>query len=151
MEFVEVLLVEDNPADARLIKEACSGFAIKNEVFVVDNGVDAMEYLFKQGKYENCKTPNLIILDLNLPKKGGREVLKEIKSDSDLKLIPVIVLTTSSNEEDICESYMHYANAYITKPTDFNEFEDVICDFENFWFKRAVLPECKTCKKDKND
>ena len=147
-ETVNVLLVEDNPADARLIKEACGGFTIKNEVNTVENGMDAMEYLYKTGKYKDSKRPNLIILDLNLPKKSGREVLKEVKQDDKLKLIPIIVLTTSQDEDDICNSYKCYANAYVTKPTDFDEFDELICSFEDFWFKKAILPTCPNCKRD---
>lgn len=146
--IVGVLVVEDNPADARLIKEACSGFAVKNRVTVVENGLEAMDYLYKRGKYKGVETPNIIILDLNLPKKSGREVLKEIKEDDNLKLIPVIVLTTSSDDEDICEAYRHHASAYIIKPADFDEFDDVICSFENFWFNISILPICEKCKKD---
>jgi CheY-like chemotaxis protein len=145
---VEVLLIEDNPADACLIKEACSGFAIKNEVAHVDNGIRALDYLYKRGEYGDSKTPNLIILDLNLPIKNGREVLKEIKNDDNLKLIPVIVLTTSSDSEDICESYRQHASVYLTKPSNFDEFDDLICSFEDFWFNKAILPTCKQCKKD---
>lgn len=141
-------MVEDNPADARLIKEACSGFAVKNKVNIVENGREAMDYLYKRGEYKDVEMPNIIILDLNLPKKSGREVLKEVKEDDNLKLIPVIVLTTSSDDEDICDSYGHYASAYVIKPADFDEFDEVICSFENFWFNTAILPIYEKCKKD---
>lgn len=146
--IVGVLVVEDNPADARLIKEACSGFAVKNKVDIVENGMEAMDYLYKRNNYKDVKTPNLIILDLNLPKKSGREVLKEIKEEDNLKFIPVIVLTTSSDDEDIYESYRNHANAYVIKPTDFDEFDEVICSFEDLWFNSAILPVGGKCKKD---
>lgn len=141
--FVNILIVEDNPADARLIIEVFDGFTIKNKVNIVENGVEALDYLYKRDKYKDVKTPSLIILDLNLPKKDGREVLKEIKQNKELRLIPVVVLTTSRDENDICGAYMNYANAYLTKPTDFNEFIDLINTFESFWFDKAVLPHCK--------
>lgn len=141
--FVNILIVEDNPADARLIIEVFDGFTIKNKVNIVENGVEALDYLYKRDKYKDVKTPSLIILDLNLPKKDGREVLKEIKQNKELRLIPVVVLTTSRDENDICGAYMNYANAYLTKPTDFNEFIDLINTFESFWFNKAVLPQCK--------
>lgn len=144
--IVRVLLVEDNSADARLIKEACGSFAVRNEVDMVENGIEAMEYLYKTGKYKNSKTPNLIILDLNLPKKSGREVLKEVKQDDKLKIIPIIILTTSQDEDDVCNSYKYHANAYITKPADFEEFDELICSFEEFWFNKAILPACQKCK-----
>ena len=146
--MIKVLVVEDNPADARLIQEACGGFAVKNEVTIAKNGMEAIEYLYKKGKYEGSKTPNLIILDLNLPLKNGREVLNEVKKDDKLKLIPIIVLTTSSDVDDICKSYRNHANAYVTKPTDFDEFDELICSFEDFWFKKAILPTCPNCKRD---
>lgn len=98
---------------------------------------------------KNVKTSNLIILDLNLPRKSGLEVLKEINEDDYLKLIPVIVLTTSGDEADICNSYKYNASAYVIKPADFEEFDDVICSFEDFWFNTAILPTCQMCKKDK--
>ena len=140
--IMEVLVVEDNPADTRLIKEAFDGFAIKHNINMVENGLEATNYLFKKGKYKDNKTPNLILLDLNLPLKDGRAVLKEIKKDEELRLLPIIILTTSKNEDDVCEAYKNYANAYLPKPTDFGEFERVIGVFEEFWFKMALLPRC---------
>ena len=142
IQFVDILIVEDNPADARLIMEVFDGFTIKNKVSIVENGVEALDYLYKRDKYKDVKTPSLIILDLNLPKKDGREVLKEIKQNKELRLIPVVILTTSRDENDICGAYMNYANAYLTKPTDFDEFIDLINTFENFWFNKVVLPKC---------
>ncbi|MGB9936706.1 MAG: response regulator [Methanobacterium sp.] len=146
MKMVDTLVVEDNPGDARLIMEAFDGFAVENKINVVPNGAEAMDYLYKNGKYKDVKTPHIIILDLNLPKKDGRSVLKEIKTDSSLRKIPVIVLTTSKDETDICSSYMNYANAYMTKPTDFDDFIDLINTFESFWFSKVILPGCKDCK-----
>ncbi len=142
MDVTEVLVVEDNPADARLITEVFDDFDVKHNINVVKNGVEATDYLFKKGKYKDSKTPHLILLDLNLPLKDGRAVLKEIKKDEKLRLIPIIILTTSKNEDDICESYKNYANAYLPKPTDFDEFERFIGIFEEFWFKMALLPRC---------
>ena len=142
IQFVDILIVEDNPADARLIMEVFDGFTTKNKVNIIENGVEALDYLYKRNKYKDVKTPRLIILDLNLPKKDGREVLKEIKQNKELRLIPVVILTTSRDENDICGAYMNYANAYLTKPTDFDEFIDLINTFENFWFNKVVLPKC---------
>jgi DNA-binding response OmpR family regulator len=140
METVDILVVEDNPADARLVVEVFNEFNVKTKINIVEDGIKAMDYLYKRNKYKDYKTPSLIILDLNLPKKNGREVLKEIKNDNKLKLIPVIVLTTSRDDRDICESYEYCANAYIAKPTDFEEFVKVIRTFEDFWFNTARLP-----------
>jgi two-component system, chemotaxis family, response regulator Rcp1 len=138
----EILLVEDNPAEARLIVEVFDGFAIKNNITIVTDGDEAMNYLNKKDKYKNRKCPSLIILDLNLPKKDGREVLKVIKYDEKLKIIPVIVLTTSSNEEDVKMAYSNYASAYLTKPSELHEFVKLIKLFEGFWFNCATLPKC---------
>ncbi len=138
----EILLVEDNPADARLIVEVFDGFKIKNNITIVTDGAAAMDYLYKKGEYKDRKCPSIIILDLNLPKKDGREVLKEIKNDEKLKMIPVVVLTTSSDEEDVKISYENHASAFLTKPTDLKELVDQIKLFEGFWFQWATLPEC---------
>lgn len=138
----EVLLVEDNPAEARLIVEVFDGFKIKNNITIVTDGAEAMEYLHKKGKYEYRKCPSIIILDLNLPKKDGREILKEIKYDENLKIIPVVVLTTSSNEEDVKMAYSNYASAFLTKPSELHELVDLVKLFEDFWFNWATLPEC---------
>lgn len=140
--FIDILIVEDNPADARLIMEAFECFNEKCDIKWVEDGVTASDYLYKKGKYKNCKTPQLILLDLNLPGKNGQELLIEIKSDTKLRLIPIIILTTSNNEDDVCVAYTNYANAYIPKPTDFEEFEELIHIFEVFWFKMAILPKC---------
>lgn len=138
----EILLVEDNPAEARLIVEVFDGFAIKNNITIVTDGDEAMDYLNKKGKYKNRKCPSIIILDLNLPKKDGREVLKEIKYDEKLKIIPVIVLTTSSDEGDVKMAYSNYASAFVTKPSELYELVELIKLFEGFWFQLATLPSC---------
>lgn len=137
---INILLVEDNPGDIRLTKEVLKDGKIKNVLSVVMDGEDALLYLKKQGNYTNVLTPDIILLDLNLPKKDGREVLAEIKSDPDLMMIPVIILTTSSAEQDILNTYAHYANCYITKPVDFNQFINVIRSIENFWLTIVKLP-----------
>lgn len=138
----ELMLVEDNPADARLIVEVFDGFHMRNNITLLTDGAEAMDYLHKNGTYKNRKCPSLIILDLNLPKKGGREILKEVKNNEKLRRIPVIVLTTSCNAEDVMASYGHYANAYLTKPGDFDDFVELVKTFEDFWFKWATLPKC---------
>ncbi|HML05179.1 MAG TPA: response regulator [Methanobacterium sp.] len=140
--FIDVLVVEDNPADARLIMEAFDCFNEKCDIKLVEDGVEASDYLYKRGKYNNCKTPQLILLDLNLPKKNGRDLLIEIKNDDKLRLIPIIILTTSNDNNDVCVAYWNYANAYIAKPSDFDEFEELIKIFEAFWFRMAILPKC---------
>ena len=146
MNTINALLVEDNPADARLVKEAIAECEVKHRVDSVNDGEEAMDYLYKKGKYENCETPSLIILDLNMPRKNGREVLNEIRNDDGLNLIPIIVLTTSDDRKDICDSYKYSANAFVTKPTDFEEFIEVIHSFIDFWFNKAILPDRQMCK-----
>ena len=137
---INILLVEDNPGDIRLSKEALIGKKICVNLSVVMDGEEAMEFLKKTGKYKDAVRPEIILLDLNLPKKDGRQVLAEIKNDPALKMIPVIVLTTSAAEEDILNTYANHANAYITKPVDFNKFISVIHSFENFWLTTVKLP-----------
>jgi len=137
---VNILIVEDNYPDVLLAKEVLIEAKVKNKLNVVDDGEKAMEYLLKKGDYVNATTPDLILLDLNLPKKDGREVLIEIKDNSELKRIPVVILTTSKAEEDIVNMYEHHANAYITKPVDFNQFIEVIKSLENFWLSIVKLP-----------
>lgn len=137
---IDILLVEDNPGDIRLTKEAFKDGRIKNELNVVMDGEEAILYLKKKEKYINATTPDIILLDLNLPKKDGREVLAEIKSDPELKCIPVIILTTSSAQSDILNTYSHHANCYIMKPVDFNQFINVIRTIENFWLTIVKLP-----------
>jgi len=137
---VEILLVEDNPTDIRLIIEVLKDFKIKNNLNVVTDGIKSMEFLNKEGEYHDSPTPNLILLDLNLPRKDGREVLKEIKQDKRFMYIPVVVLTTSNSEEDILNTYMDHANGFITKPLDFKQFMKVIYAIEDFWIGIVKLP-----------
>jgi chemotaxis family two-component system response regulator Rcp1 len=137
---IEILLVEDSPGDVRLIQEALQEGKVRNTMSVVGDGVEALACLHKQGRYARAKRPGLILLDLNLPKKNGFEVLREIKADEALKRIPVVVLTTSQSEQDIVKSYNLYANAYITKPVDLNQFLSVIKVLEDFWLEIVRLP-----------
>jgi chemotaxis family two-component system response regulator Rcp1 len=138
--LINILLVEDNPGDIRLTKEVLKEGKIRNNLSVVTDGEEALFFLKKQGEYKDVFTPDIILLDLNLPKKDGREVLSEIKKNESLKLIPVIVLTTSDAEQDIKNMYEHHANCYITKPVDFNQFINVIRSIENFWLTIVKLP-----------
>ncbi len=137
---VDILLVEDNPGDVRLTKEALKDAKVLNQVYVARDGVEAMKFLRRQNSFKDVPLPDLILLDLNLPKKDGREVLKEIKEDQLLKHIPVVILTTSKAEEDILKTYNLHANAYITKPVDLNRFIDIIHALEEFWFTVVKLP-----------
>jgi len=138
--LIEILLVEDNPADVRLTKEALKSGKILHSLSVVGDGVEALAFLRRQGKYKDARRPDLILLDLNLPKKGGREVLEEIKSDDELKSIPVVVLTVSKAEEDVLKTYRLHANCYITKPVDLDQFISVVQSIEDFWFSIVQLP-----------
>ena len=131
-DYVEILLVEDNAADVRLIKEIFKDFTTLNKMHVVNDGIAAMDFLHKKGEYKNAPRPDLVLLDLNLPRKDGREVLVEIKEDENLKAIPVIILTTSSAPEDISETY-NYANSFITKPANLDSFIKVLKSLEDFW------------------
>ena len=140
---INILLVEDNPGDIRLTKEVLKDGKIKNNLSVVMDGDEALQFLKKQGNYKDAATPDIILLDLNLPKRDGREVLSIIKADKDLMCIPVIVLTTSAAERDIVNMYAHHANCYITKPVDFNQFINVIRSIENFWLTIVKLPNIK--------
>lgn len=137
---IEILLVEDNPGDVRLTKEALKEGKVANQISVVIDGVEAMAFLHQEGKYANAPKPDLILLDLNLPKKNGREVLAEIKEDPRLKRIPVVILTSSQAEKDIVMTYNLHANCYIKKPVDFDQFIDVVKSIENFWFNVVKLP-----------
>ncbi len=137
---VEILLIEDNPGDVRLTIEALKESKIINNLEVVDDGIEAMSYLKKEGIYKDKPRPDLIILDLNLPKKDGREVLGEIKSDHVLKQIPIVILTTSEAEEDIIKSYELHANCYITKPVNMEQFIKVVKSVGEFWFSIVILP-----------
>jgi len=138
--LVEILLVEDNPADARLVEEAFKDFKIKNNIYIADDGFKAMEFLKNKNEYINVPKPDIILLDLNLPRKDGREVLKEIKGDENLKVIPVVILTTSDAEEDIICTYKNNANCFITKPVDLDHFISVIKSIEDFWLNKVKLP-----------
>lgn len=138
--LVNVLLVEDNPGDVRLTQEAFKEAKMSIKLDVTMDGAEAIKYLKKEGEYENVTTPDLILLDLNLPKKDGREVLKEVKTDDLLKRIPVVVLTTSNAEQDIMKSYNLHVNCYINKPVDFEKFFDIIQKIEEFWLTTAILP-----------
>ncbi len=138
--LARILLVEDNPGDVRLTEEALKEGKIMNKLSVVNDGVEAMDYLRRRGRYADAARPDLILLDLNLPKKNGREVLAEIKSDESLRRIPVVILTVSRAEEDILKSYDLHANCYISKPIDFDQFIKVVRTIENFWFSIVLLP-----------
>jgi CheY-like chemotaxis protein len=136
---VEVLLVEDNPGDVRLTMEAFKEGKIRNHMSVVSDGVEALAFLRRKGPYANAPRPDIILLDLNLPKKNGRDVLAEIKAEDDLKRIPVVVLTTSNEEKDILGTYDLHANHYITKPVDFAQFVTAVKLIENFWLTITKL------------
>jgi len=140
MKIVEVLLVEDNPGDVRLTEEALKEGKLKVNLNVVMNGEDAIMFLRKQGRYADVPQPDIILLDLNIPRKSGIEVLEDIKQDARLRYIPVVVLTTSSAEEDILKTYNLHANCYITKPVDFEQFINVIRKVEDFWLTIVKLP-----------
>lgn len=137
---IEVLLIEDNPGDARLTKLALEESKVCINLNVVQDGVEALTYLYREEKYTHAVIPDLILLDLNLPKKDGREVLAEIKSDRTLRRIPVVVLTTSQAEEDVVKAYNLFANCYITKPVDFDRFVKIVQSIEEFWFTIVKLP-----------
>ena len=137
---VEILLVEDNPGDVRLTQEALKESKVTNNLSVAEDGVEALAFLKREGKYADAPRPDLLLLDLNLPKKDGRELLEEIKANENLRRIPVVVLTTSKAEEDIVRMYNQHANCYITKPIDFDQFIEVIKSIENFWLTIVKLP-----------
>jgi len=138
---IEIFLIEDSPSDTALTIEALEEGKIANNLSHVEDGVEAMDFLKHQGKYKNAPRPDLIMLDLNLPRKDGREVLAEIKNDESLKIIPIIVLTTSRSDKDILQSYKLNANCYITKPVDFRQFMDVVRSIEKFWLSVVTLPQ----------
>lgn len=133
-------MVEDNPADARLAFEALREARVENKLTWVPNGVEAMAFLRREGKYSNVSRPDLVLLDLNLPRKDGREVLAEVKADARLRRIPVVILTTSQAEDDILRAYHLNANSYITKPVDLEQFIRVLQSIENFWLRVVKLP-----------
>ncbi|MBF0108611.1 MAG: response regulator [Magnetococcales bacterium] len=140
VKFIEILLVEDSPGDVELTREALADSKMLNCLNVVEDGEEAMAYLRQQGRYAHAKRPDVVLLDLNLPRKDGREVLEEIKADPELKAIPVVILTTSQADEDILRTYRLHANCYITKPVDINQFFAVVKSVENFWFSVVKLP-----------
>lgn len=137
---VDILLVEDNPDDVDLTLEALKGSAVANHLHVVEDGVEALAYLRHAGRYAGAPTPDIVLLDLNLPRKSGHEVLAEIKADPGLRRIPVVILTTSAAESDVARSYDLSANCYITKPVDVDEFFGVVRTIERFWREVATLP-----------
>ena len=137
---IEMLMVEDSPSDALLAREALAHGKLCHNLHVVEDGVEALAFLRREGRYANAPRPHLILLDLNLPRKDGREVLAELKADVDLRTIPVVVLTTSQAEEDIRKVYGLYANCYIVKPVDFQQFIEVVQGIEHFWFTVVTLP-----------
>jgi chemotaxis family two-component system response regulator Rcp1 len=137
---IEILLVEDNPADVRLMVEVLKETKVRNTLTIVGDGIEALDLLRRTGRYTHAVRPKLILLDLNLPKKDGRQVLAEIKADPDLKRIPVVILTSSKAEEDIVKSYNLYANCYVTKPVDLEQFVKVVKSIENFWLTIVKLP-----------
>ena len=137
---VEILLVEDNPGDERLTREALKEGKVYSNLHWVKDGVEAMEFLRRQGKFADAPRPDIILLDLNLPKKDGREVLQDIKNDNELKRIPVVVLTTSKAEEDVLRTYNLHANCYVTKPVDLEKFIVVVKSIDVFWLTIVTLP-----------
>ena len=139
-EPVEILLVEDNPGDARLAMEALKDAKVRNKLHWVKDGVEAMAFLRREGEHSSAPRPDLVLLDLNLPRKDGREALAEIKSDEDLRRIPVVILTISDDEQDILRSYDTHANCYITKPLDLDQFMRVVKSIEDFWLQIVKLP-----------
>jgi two-component system, chemotaxis family, response regulator Rcp1 len=140
---IEILLVEDSPTDVLIAREALAEAKLINSIHVAADGVEAMDFLCKRGRFASAPRPDLILLDLNLPRKNGREVLVEIKQDDDLKNIPVVVLTTSSDEEDILKSYDLHANCYVVKPVEFMNFVKAVQSIQQFWFSVVTLPPGK--------
>jgi len=138
---IEVLLVEDNPGDVRLTREALRDGKVRNNLSVAPDGVEALAFLRREGKYADAPRPDVILLDLNLPKKDGREVLEEVKADPSLRNIPVVILTSSDAERDIAQAYALHANCYVTKPVDLDQFIHVVKSIEDFWFTIVKLPQ----------
>ena len=137
---VQILIVEDNPADARLVREVMRDSKVLNEIHWVPDGVEALDFLYRRGKHAGAPRPNLIFLDLNMPRKDGRAVLAEVKADEVLRRIPVVVMTSSQAEEDVARAYDAHANCYIRKPIDFQQFHQVVKTLENFWFSTVEIP-----------
>ncbi|MGQ0536530.1 MAG: response regulator [Methanobacteriota archaeon] len=140
LDEVDILLVEDNPGDVRLTKEALREAKVRNRLHVVGTGTDAMAFLTRQGSFRDAVRPDVVLLDLNLPGKDGRQVLAEIKADPELKRIPVVILTSSKAEEDVVRTYDLHANCYITKPVDLDRFLEVVRQIEDFWLSVVRLP-----------
>ena len=140
MRPIEILLVEDNPGDVRLTQEALGEAKVRNNLAVARDGVEALSYLRREAPFEDATRPDLVLLDLNLPRKDGREVLSEIKADPNLRRLPVVVLTTSAAEKDVFESYNLHANCYITKPVDLDQFVGIVSSIEDFWLTIVKLP-----------
>ncbi len=140
MKSVEILMAEDSPSDAELAKEALKNGMLDVCMNIVTDGEEAINYLFRKGQYKNATRPDLILLDINMPKKSGLEVLAEIKKDEDLKRIPVVMLTTSEDERDIAQSYEQYASCFITKPVNFQSFQEIVRQLKSFWFTIVTLP-----------
>ena len=138
---IKILMVEDNPGDVRLAQEALKDSKVSNTLHVVEDGVEALDFLYRRDRYGEAPRPDLILLDLNLPKKNGREVLEEIKQDAHLKTIPVVILTTSKAEEDVLRAYSLHANCYITKPVDFKQFIKMVRTIEDFWITIVTLSQ----------
>ncbi len=143
---IDILLIEDSPGDVRLTKEALNEIKMDSELYIVNDGLEAYAFLLKKGKYQNVPTPDLILLDLNLPRMDGRELLELIKEQESLKSIPVIVLSTSNDQEDVNKLYMLQANCYLTKPVDFLGFVELMKAIEMFWLRLVLLPS-KSVKK----
>lgn len=140
MRPVEILLVEDNPGDVRLTEEALKEAKVRNNLNVVGDGEAALDFLYRRGRHAEAPRPDIVLLDLNLPRKNGRQVLAEVKADQELKRIPVVILTTSKAEEDILRTYDLHANCFITKPVDFEQFIRVVQSIESFWLSIVTLP-----------
>ena len=140
LNVIEVLLVEDDPGDVLLIREAFEHNKVYNALHVVSDGVEALEFLRREGEHAGARRPDLVLLDLNLPRKDGRQVLAEVKQDADLRTIPVVILTTSEAEEDIARSYDLHANAYVTKPVDFDQFMSAVRQIDEFFVTIVTLP-----------
>ncbi|MBK9924204.1 MAG: response regulator [Anaerolineales bacterium] len=151
LKHVEILLVEDSRADVLITREAFAEFKLLNTLHVVEDGVEALAFLRREGKYASAPRPDLILLDLNLPRKNGREVLAEIKTDPELKAIPVVVLTTSHSEQDVLQAYDKHANCYIVKPVGFDNFVEAMKTIRQFWFSVVTLPSEVTNGKDSTE
>ncbi len=137
---VEILLIEDNPVDIRMTREAFKDYKVANNLHSVTDGESGMDFLYRRGKYKDAPRPDLILLDLNLPKKDGRSILEEVKADDNLRSIPVVILTTSELDEDMMGSYCHNANAFITKPIEFDDFVKMMRTIGDFWLTFVKLP-----------